>query len=181
MESSGSGSPLRQRRPGDLARVTVVLGAVLFGETLAGCRQGDDSRSSIRPRPEIRAAAPGEPGPWLTVDPEAESALDGALVYHQGPAPPKLLHRTAIRVPAGPAVVPGGIAIVEAVISPDGRVVKARVLKAPRVEGLQNAIFESLREWRFEPARLAATPVAVYYTLALKIDPQQKPRDRVSL
>ncbi|MFL6232721.1 MAG: TonB family protein [Thermoanaerobaculia bacterium] len=160
--------------------VPAVLGAVLFGATLAGCREGADSRRSLRPHPEAQAAAPSEPGPWLTVDRQAESALDGALVYHQGPAPPKLLHRTAVYVPAGPGALPRGVVIVETVISPDGRVVKARVLKAPKVEGLPSAVVESLREWRFEPARLAATPVAVYYTLTLKLEPQDNPRDRVN-
>jgi TonB family protein len=158
-----------------------ILGAVLFGATLAGCGEGADSRRSLRPHPEIQAVAPAEPpGPWLTVDPKAESALDGALVYHQGPAPPKLLHRTAVHVPAGPGTLPRGAVIVEAVISREGRVVKARVLKAPKIEGLPNAVVESLREWRFEPARLAATPVAVYYVLTLKLDPQDNPRDRVT-
>jgi len=156
--------------------VPAVLGVVLFGATLAGCREGADSRSSLRPHPGIRAAAPSQPGPWLTVDPQAESALDGALVYHQGPAPPKLLHRAAVHVPAGPAPLPRGVVIVETVISREGRVVKARVLKAPTVEGLPGAVVESLRKWRFEPARLAATPVAVYYTVTLELDP----RDRIN-
>lgn len=165
-------------QPGGLAPGMAILGALLLGAMLAGCRQGADSRASSPSRPMLQAAAPSEPGPWLTVDPNAESDLAGALVYHQGPAPPKLLHRTPVRVPADPATQ--GVVIVETVISREGRIVKARVLRAPRVEGLQSAVLESLREWRFEPARLAATPVAVYYTLALKIDPQQKPRDRVT-
>jgi TonB family protein len=167
-------------QPGGLAPGMAILGALLFGAMPAGCRQGADSRASTPSRPTLQAAAPSEPGPWLTVDPKAESDLAGALIYHEGPAPPKLLHRTAVRVPADPATLPQGVVIVETVISREGRGAKARVLKAPRIEGLQNAISESLREWRFEPARLAATPVAVYYALALKIDPQQKPRDRVT-
>ncbi|HET9210779.1 MAG TPA: TonB family protein [Thermoanaerobaculia bacterium] len=166
------------RRRGDLAMVTVALGAILFGETLAGCRQGADSQLVTQSRPAVQAAARGEWGPWLMVDPRANSALEGAPIYHQGPAPPKLLHRAAVRITADPAALQWRNVIVEAVISPEGRIAKARVLRAPEIKGLQSAIIESLREWRFEPARLAASPVAVYYTLTLPLVQQGRPRNR---
>jgi TonB family protein len=141
--------PCRKDRDFGFSQYTVTLGGFLLALWLAGCAR--------QPPPQIK------PGPWLIVDAEANRALAGQTIYYQGPAPPELQRRVPLRARAEP-----GVALVETVISTDGKVARARVLKAPKVEGLPEALVASLREWRFRPALLRGRPVAVYYTLTLK-------------
>ena len=56
------------------------------------------------------------------------------------------------------------------VISEDGMVLRAQVLRGPKGPALEAALVETLREWRFEPARYEGGPVAVYMNLVLDIE-----------
>jgi TonB family protein len=151
-----------------------LAGMALSLSLLTGCEQ-EPSRS--RPSAPPSQAGPvrrEEPGAWLTVDPEALRLAREGTIYHQGPAPPILQHRAPVEIPVDdPDALPQGTVIVEVVITSEGKVAQARVLRALPVEGLSAAIVASLRQWRFEPARLKGEPVAVYYTLTLRSEPRQ--------
>lgn len=109
-------------------------------------------------------------GPWQVVDGETDSGLAGLTVYHQGPRPPELESRAPVELPAASSASPGrGTVIAEVVISPTGRIARARILRAPELEGLADAVLVALRKWRFQPARLDGKPVAVYYTVTLPL------------
>jgi TonB family protein len=143
----------RRMGPGLLCRTLLAL--CLLG----GCGRTPEAR---RPLPK-----PVEPGPWFVVDAEADRAVEGQTIYHQGPERPEATHSIRARVRVVPAVAPR--VIVEAVITAEGRIARARVLRAPKIERLQEALTESLREWRFRPALLENKPVAVYYTLTVAL------------
>ncbi len=149
--------------------IAAIVGLIVLAPI--GCRQVSGTQPSIRP-----GRASQEPGPWLVVDPKVEDAVAGSLIYHQGPAPPKLQGHVSVQMPGDPAALDWKNIVVETVISPEGEVARARVLRGP--EGLGAALVESLRHSRFQPARLAGKPVAVYYVLILPLDLQERQRGR---
>jgi hypothetical protein len=142
--------------------IAATLGLIVLAPI--GCRRVPGAQPSTQSSP-----APQEPGPWLMVDPKVEDALAGSLIYHQGPTPPKLQRHVSVQMPGNPATLSWKNIIVEAVISPEGEVARARVLRGPETRGLGTALVESLRHSRFQPARLAGKPVAVYYVLILPL------------
>jgi hypothetical protein len=157
---------LRAHEDTPLRGLTII--AAIVGLTVLapiGCRRVSGTQPSIRSGP-----APQKPGPWLVVEPKVEDALAGSLIYHQGPAPPKLQRRVSVQAPGDPATLSWKSIIVEAVISPEGEVARARVLRGPETQGLGTALVESLRHSRFQPARLAGKPVVVYYVLILPLE-----------
>lgn len=93
----------------------------------------------------------------------------GASAQAQGLRPPTLEHRVAAEVPVAGLTSPPGVAIAEVVISPDGKIARARILRAPDLAGLTDAVVTSLRDWRFQPAHLEGQPVAVYYTVTIPL------------
>ena len=123
--------------------------AVLVTAALVGCGGGDGL-------PEA------QPVVWFVVDEAVNRSVEGATIYHQGPAAPVLLNPP--RVSEGAARV-----IVSAVISPDGRIARAAILR--RIEGSpgQADVLATLRPLRFRPATLEGKPVAVYYNLTLPV------------
>ncbi|HEX2224089.1 MAG TPA: TonB family protein, partial [Thermoanaerobaculia bacterium] len=100
---------------------------------------------------------------------EVDRSLAGLPLYHQGPHPPKLERRVPVELQADASASSQGVAIAEVVISPQGRIARARILRAPKVAGMTEAVVASLREWRFQPARLEGEPVAVYYAVTLPL------------
>ncbi len=64
-----------------------------------------------------------------------------------------------------------GVVILEAIIDQEGRVRAVRVLKDLPM-GLAESAVETVREWRFEPARLDGRPVPVYYNLTVRFSLQ---------
>jgi hypothetical protein len=158
---------MRTCRLGGLTTIAATVGLIVLAPI--GCRQVPGSQPSTRSSP-----APQEPGPWLVVDPTVEDALAGSLIYHQGPAPPKLQRRVSVQMPGDPTTQSWKNIIVEAVISPEGKVARARILRGPETRSLGAALVESLRHSRFQPARLAGKPVAVYYVLILPLDLQER-------
>jgi TonB family protein len=140
-----------------------------LGGAQTGCGQAPGSPPASE-RPRARSVPPRvEPGPWQVVDPEADRALEGHTLYHQGPEPPTLQKREPGPVRVAGGAFREGVAIVQVVLSPEGTIARARVLRAPEVEGVLEALVESLRNWRFEPARLKGEPVAVYYNLTVPV------------
>jgi protein TonB len=59
-----------------------------------------------------------------------------------------------------------GTVVVQAVIDRDGRVTRLQALKEEPF-GLTEAALEAVAEWRFEPGRLAGSPVDVLYNLSV--------------
>lgn len=154
-----------RHRPGTRTLV-VTFGLFLLWMAPIGCGQGPGARPSDPPAPPKL-----QPGPWLIVDAAASRALEGHPIYHQGPAPPKLQARVSVQAPAGSVPLQRKHLIVEAVISAEGKVARARVLRAAEIEIPAASLVAALREWRFQPARLDGKPVAVYYTLTVPIEP----------
>ena len=154
---------------GLLAGVILVLlsAGICHGPAGDGTGTGAAARED-RITPRSPKPVPVEPGPWLEVDAEAARGLEGLTIYHQGPAPPVLIERAAARLPASSEQV-NGPAIVQTVVSADGRVARMQVVRAPKVPGLTEALVEALDRWRFEPAHLDGEPVPVYYMVTVEL------------
>ena len=131
-------------------RLPVIIAAVLL--TVA-CGRGDGV-----PRTE--------PESWFVVDAEVNRAVDGQTIYHQGPSAPALLNP-----PQGDRAQ---FVIVTAVVSADGRIARATILRRPRSEVTQADVIALLRPLRFRPATLDGRPVAVYFSLTLPMPRQQR-------
>jgi hypothetical protein len=159
--------------------IAAIVGLIVLAPI--GCRQVPGAQPATRSGPAPQIASKIEPGPWLVVDSKVEDALAGSLIYHQGPVPPKLQRRVSVQAPGDPATLSWKNIIVEAVISPEGKVARARVLRGPETQGLGAALVESLRHSRFQPARLAGKPVAVYYALILPLEYRSGKNGRTGL
>jgi hypothetical protein len=188
-------SPERQprwRRPG-LATATALLALPLFlapapgpggcgrarstATTAAGDRaprvdggqQGDGApRGGASSRP--RAALPPET-PWMPVHPERQARMAGVPVYQvcfDGTPPRKLAGGAPELLPSSPFRRFGGVLIAHCLIDPEGWVVSAQVLKTPDAAD-RLAVARALAGWRFEPARRAGRPVAVHFTVSIRV------------
>jgi protein TonB len=58
-----------------------------------------------------------------------------------------------------------GVVIIEATISPDGRVQDARVLRS--IPLLDAAALDAVRQWEYSPTLLNGTPVPVVITVTV--------------
>lgn len=68
-----------------------------------------------------------------------------------------------------------GKVILQAVIRKDGTVGEVKVLNAPEGDlGFAEAATESVRKWRYEPARLNGEPVDVYFTVVVDFQLQEE-------
>lgn len=87
--------------------------------------------------------------------------------------PPKLIDSGKPRYP--PEVLtrrrPAGMILLETVVDEHGRVKDPVVLKGLEPD-LRPYVLESLRKWRYEPARLRGKPVPVFLILAMNIHVQ---------
>lgn len=126
-------------------RFPLIVAAVLV---TAACGRGDGV-----PRTE--------PESWFVVDREVNRAVGGQTIHHQGPSAPALLNP-----PAGDRAQ---FVIVTAVVSADGRIARATILRRPRKEVTEADVIALLRPLRFRPATLDGRPVAVYYSLTLPV------------
>lgn len=64
-----------------------------------------------------------------------------------------------------------GVVILQTVVDEQGNVVDVKVLKGLGY-GLSESAIETVRQWRFEPARRAGQPVAVYFMLTVSFSIQ---------
>ncbi len=80
----------------------------------------------------------------------------------------RVIHREWPPWQEDPVRFPGMI-IIESVIDRHGRVCAARLLKGSGP--LAESAVESLKRWRFEPARVNGRPIPVYFTLSLNFCP----------
>lgn len=112
--------------------------------------------------------------PEIPVYPESLQGVDESRIYHQlcGGAPPRLIARKDVEYPPDHRPWGGrpGVLIVEAVIPPDGRIARVKVLKGSQDEILNQALVTALKEWRFVPAKLHGEAVPVYYTLTIPVN-----------
>lgn len=146
----------------------LAAGVLLAAGLLVACGGGAPERSRKLEHPTV------EPGLWLDVDAEEWRRLEDGPIYHQGPRQPPVLRapgRLTLPVP-GPEA-PGRPLVVQAVVSDTGRVARVRLLRTPPIPGLAPEALDArlvatLREARFEPARLDGEPVAVYFNLTLR-------------
>ena len=144
---------------------------LLVGTAGCACRgggqppSGDSIDGFARDLPSVLERS--EPELWFEVDAPASRRLENEKVYHQGPEAPVLLRRVPAQVES---TLGRDFVVVEAVLSPQGRVARARVLMAAKTPGLNQPLVEALSKWRFEPARLEGEPVAVYYTLTVQLE-----------
>jgi TonB family protein len=115
-------------------------------------------------------AAPSPEDSWLTVRPDSRGEGANRRIYWQASTAPEASRRVPVRWSPGPGGSPPGSVIVRTVISEDGLVLRAQILRGPKGPALEAALVEALREWRFEPARYQDRPVAVYMNLVLDIE-----------
>jgi len=166
---------------GGARHLRAVLGAALLAILMApawACGRGAEIGRQAPPAGAAPEAPEVRPSAWLVVDPRSPALLEGTPIYHQGPEPPAFLHREALRLPLKQEA-PGGrppLVLVQAVVSAEGRVVQARILRKPRLPeigdtDLERCLVETLGRFRLKPARLHAEAVAVYFNLTLEVLP----------
>ena len=86
------------------------------------------------------------------------------------PAPVKIRDVRPVYPDAARAKGISGLVILEAIISADGGVTSARVLKS--IPELDAAAIEAVRQWRFEPTLLNGVPVPVIMTVTVNFSLQ---------
>lgn len=137
-----------------------LLVSLLIAVPGCGDRPAPASRSGPAGPPP--AAAPRPEDPWFTVHPGSLPAR----IYWEAPVPPRAVRKPAVRLPDR---VPQGNVIVRVIISEQGQVLRAQILRGPGSgREVDSAAVEALKGWRFEPATLQGKPVAVYMNLVLE-------------
>ena len=81
-------------------------------------------------------------------------------------APMKTRHVDPIYPPIAQAARVQGIVIIEATISPEGKIVNARILRS--VPLLDQAALDAVRQWEFTPSQLNGVPVPVIMTVTVQ-------------
>ena len=139
-------------------RFVCVFAVVVAALTGMACREGETTRVPAPP------PAPGrvlEERWWAAECPPPMPHQVGRSI-----TPPRVVTRVEPVWPQGAR----GIVIVATVITTEGRVCAARVVKiAPElgIEMEQRAL-TAVRQWRFEPATRNGAPISVVYHLSLK-------------
>jgi TonB family protein len=83
--------------------------------------------------------------------------------------PPKLVKQRKPKYPHGAHYfgVTGDL-VVEVIVTSDGQVREPRIVTPLAAPALSYAALEAVKQWRFEPARLAGQPVEVVYSLTVR-------------
>jgi TonB family protein len=114
----------------------------------------------VPPPPEtgVESGIPEEtPGP-LRVGGDVKAPV---RITYVPPVYPELARRARIQ----------GIAIVEAIIDKEGKVVDARVIESPgRAFGFDDAALKAVNQWKFKPATFKGKPVDVYFNLTITFE-----------
>lgn len=116
---------------------------------------------------------------WFVMDKAGLDAIKGMKpgeVCFDG-TPPKLLEKKPMDLPPDdPLRATGGSVIIRTVIGLRGRIVKAKILKGMDRPALRKAVIDSLRGWRFKPARKHDGRLwPVYKNLAINVLPGTVP------
>jgi TonB family protein len=87
--------------------------------------------------------------------------------------PPRALHMPKVAYPASAKArgVEGSV-VVRCVVSTEGTVINAKAVRSPDSD-LEQAVLETVKQWRYEPAALNGVPVEVITTLTVNF--QLKP------
>lgn len=114
---------------------------------------------------------------WFEVlnpgDPESLSGEQ--TIYHQGPqVRPSLLHAEPLRLSQGLGISGDQVILVRTVLSDQGRIVRACLLRVPdpwpvTAGDPEDLLLPVLREFRFTSARLDGRPVPVFYNVTVPI------------
>jgi TonB family protein len=111
---------------------------------------------------QVRFTDPGSQDP---VDPKVVEEMKRRQDEVQ---PPKVLRQIRPRFPEGlRRLGMAGKVVVEIIIGEDGVPRHPRVLSGWGGPAMTYVALDSLREWRFEPARLDGKPIKVYYVLTV--------------
>lgn len=114
------------------------------------------------PGPVVVVAPPAPPAPPVVERPDEPVPFDPASIERPrrvvAPLPPYTELARHMRVE--------GFVVLEAVIDTEGRVRDVRVVR-PLPGGLDRSAVETIRTWRFEPARRDGRPIAVLYNLTV--------------
>lgn len=129
--------------------------------------------------PVAKASPAGPPSidyasiPWVQLHPASLRGTAEDRIFHQHPTAKRPV-RIAGKDPAFSAAdhrFRPGIWIVEVVIAKDGRIARYRILKGPTTnEETVRVLTDALREWRFQPATVEGEPIAVFYTLTVRVE-----------
>jgi len=169
--------PWTARSKGVMNPRALVVAAVVLA--LLQCREHPrEDRRLAQPKLEPPRAAPPKAKPPVIDEPKPEpkpatSPGKAKPVYRVGGevSRPELIHRVDpdyARLNQR-TIRPLGVAILEAVISENGTVESARMLR-PADPDLDSLLLAAIRQWRFRPAKKDGKPVRVYYVLTVNID-----------
>src|SRR5215472_11553132 len=126
---------------------------------------------------------PGEEAPAIQKEPAVPQEEAGGGVLNSRITPPPLqvpvggMVQQARLIHSVPPVYPGlakitrvsGDVVVDALIDASGNVKTVKVLSGPTI--LQQAAIETVRQWKYEPARLDGQAVAMHLSVTVKFRP----------
>jgi protein TonB len=107
-----------------------------------------------------QAAPPPPPAPAPAVAPRAPVPVGGVVK-----PPARTRDVSPVYPPIAQAARVQGIVIIEAIISPAGRVLDARVLRS--IPLLDAAALDAVRQWEYTPTLLNGVPVSVVMTVTV--------------
>jgi Gram-negative bacterial TonB protein C-terminal len=101
--------------------------------------------------------------------PDTPKVIEETKARQEDVQPPKIVRQVRPRFPEGlRSMRVAGKVVMETIIGEDGVVRHPRVLQTGGAgPAMAYVALDSLREWRFEPARLDGKPVKVYYVLTV--------------
>jgi TonB family protein len=135
------------------SRYPLALTSLAAALLLAGCKEPPRREVASEPaRPVV--AAPRAPAKPMAVGGEVDA--------------PVAIQRVDPDFEACKGVRGSGGVVIDAVISADGIVQDARIVR-PVHPCIDEAVLSSIRQWRFKPATYRGKPVAVTYVLVTNI------------
>jgi protein TonB len=119
--------------------------------------------------PRQTAKATEQPAAGALLRDQSKEKTEEPIQVGPGVTPPVLIKKVEVNLPQ--SLRRRGnerLVIVEAVISRQGDVHDVRVLKSS--PGLDEAVIQAVRQWKYKPAMKDGRPVAVYLTVTFNID-----------
>ncbi|HEY2739208.1 MAG TPA: energy transducer TonB, partial [Thermoanaerobaculia bacterium] len=92
---------------------------------------------------------------------------------------PEILTRTAPVYPeSAKANKVEGVVVLECVIDEQGKVTQAELKQTSRNQDLDQSALDAVKTWTFKPATVKGKPVAVYYTLTMNFQLDDKDKKK---